>query len=104
MHPGKLPTNQDGGCTKVKSGIAKYVVFSSALKVNNTFFSLWIRQDYRDLLDVMVLADSSSGTSSSSDEDLEVLFLDAAFPETRTLGPHLNLEDVSELDCKRMFR
>ena len=52
----------------------------------------------------MVLADSSSGTSSSSDEDLEVLFLDAAFPETRTLGPHLNLEDVSELDCERMFR
>ncbi|XP_068713526.1 uncharacterized protein [Montipora foliosa] len=62
------------------------------------------RQDYKDLLDVMQLDDSSSEGSSSSDEDLDFLFLEAAFPEPRLLGPRLNMEDISEIDCEQMFR
>ena len=36
---------------------------------------LEIRQDYKDLLEVMQLDDSSSEGSSSSDEDLDFLIL-----------------------------
>lgn len=52
----------------------------------------------------MLLDDSSSEGSSSSDEGLDFLFLEAAFPEPRLLGPRLNIEDVSEIDCEQMFR
>ena len=52
----------------------------------------------------MQLDDSSSEGSSSSDEDIDLLFLEAAFPEPRLLGPRLNLEDLSENDCEQIFR
>ena len=52
----------------------------------------------------MQLDDSSSEGSSSSDEDIDLLFLEAAFPEPRLLGPCLKLEDLSENDCEQMFR
>ncbi|CAH3027188.1 unnamed protein product [Porites evermanni] len=55
-------------------------------------------------MNVMQLDDSSSEGSSSSDEDLDFLFLEAAFPEPRLLGPRLNMEDISEIDCEQMFR
>lgn len=55
-------------------------------------------------MNVMQLDDSSSEGSSSSDEDLDCLFLEAAFPEPRLLGPRLNMEDISEIDCEQMFR
>ena len=44
-------------------------------------------------MNIMQLNDSSSEGSSSSDEDLDFLFLEAAFPEPRLLGPRLNMED-----------
>ena len=50
------------------------------------------------------LNDSSSEGWSSSDEDLDFLFLEAAFPEPRLLGPRLNMEDISEINCEQMFR
>ena len=65
---------------------------------------LEIRQDYKDLMNIMQLDDSSSEGSSSSDEDFDFLFLEAAFPEPRLLGPRLNMEDISEIDCEQMFR
>ena len=55
----------------------------------------------------MQLDDSSSEDSSLSDEDIDLLFLEAneaTFPEPRLLGPRLNLEDLSENDCEQMFR
>ena len=33
-----------------------------------------------------------------------LLFLEAAFPEPRLLGPRLNIEDLSEIDCEQMLR
>jgi len=47
----------------------------------------------------MQLDDSSSEGLSSSDEDLDLLFLGAAFPEPRLLGPRLNIKDLNEIDC-----
>jgi len=41
----------------------------------------------------MQLDDSSSEGSSSSDEDFDFLFLEAAFPEPRLLGSRLNIEN-----------
>ena len=55
-------------------------------------------------MNVMQLDDSSSEGSSSSDDDLHFLFLEAAFPEPPLLGPRLNMEDISEIDCEQMFR
>ena len=52
----------------------------------------------------MQLDDGSSEGSSSSNEDLYFLFLEAAFPEPRLLGPRLTMEDISEIDCEKMFR
>ena len=52
----------------------------------------------------MQLDDSSSEGSSSNDENMDLLFLEAASPEPRLLGPRLNLEDLNENDCEQMFR
>jgi len=52
----------------------------------------------------MQLDDSSTEGSSSSNEDLDLLFLGAAFPEPQLLGPRLNIKDLSEIDCEQMFR
>ena len=52
----------------------------------------------------MQLDGSSSEGSSKSDEDMDLLFLEAAFPEPRLLCPRLNLEDLNENDCEQMFR
>ena len=59
-----------------------------------------LRRDFRDLLTVLLYDDDSS--SDSSDEDL--LFLDAAFGETRTLDKRPNIADLSEIQCEEMFR
>ena len=78
--------------------------FMDQWEQNTKSLTLEIRQDYKDLMNVMQLDDSSSEGSSSSDEDLDFLFLEAAFPEPRLLGPRLNMEDISEIDCEQMFR
>lgn len=46
----------------------------------------------------MTLDSESCSDSDSSDEDLDVLFLEAAFAEPRSLGTCLNMEDVCEVD------
>ena len=68
--------------------------------------SIDVRKDFNDILEVMVLDDNSSSDSSStsSDADLDILLLEAAFPQQRQLGSRLNIEDVSEMDCEEMFR
>lgn len=44
---------------------------------------------------------SSLGSSKSSDEELDLLFVEAAFPEQHQLGC-LNIEDVGDVDCKEI--
>ena len=50
--------------------------------------------------------DSSSDeyTNSESEDDLQILLLDAILPSRKALGPRLNLQDVSETDCEKWFR
>lgn len=48
--------------------------------------------------------DSSSESSSSEEDDLETLFLDLKTKPKRVVGPRLNLEDLTSLECEQLFR
>ena len=51
------------------------------------------------------LLDSSSTSSASDSEDeLDVLLLELATTPSRELGPHVNLDCISEIDSKLLFR
>ena len=53
----------------------------------------------------MSIEDSSSESGSGSDEDPDILLLKSLFPtKTKANIPRLNIEDVSEEQCARMFR
>ena len=52
-----------------------------------------------DLLD-----SSSSSSASDSEDELDVLLLELATTPSRELGPHVNLDGISEIDCKQLFR
>ena len=54
----------------------------------------------------MILDDSESSSDESSDDDLDLLLLDAVccFAEPQRLGPRLHLEDVGEIEREQMFR
>ena len=53
-----------------------------------------------------MLLDDSESSAESSDDDLDLLLLDAfgCFAEPQRLGPRPNLEDVGEVECEQMFR
>ncbi|XP_078378302.1 uncharacterized protein LOC144661419 isoform X3 [Oculina patagonica] len=62
----------------------------------------------RNLNDIMTVMfyDDSDDSSSSDEDDLDLLLFDFLFP-LKTGGdnvPKLNLKDVSEDQCERMFR
>ena len=66
-----------------------------------------LRQDFNDIITVMLYDDSSSdsGSDSDSDDDLDLLLLETMFPLLPKLDvPRLNLEDLSEIQCEQMFR
>ena len=49
--------------------------------------------------------DSSSDSSSSSEEeDLEILLCELDFQLKIVLGPHLNVMDLTNLQCEQLFR
>ena len=52
-----------------------------------------------DLLD-----SSSSSCASDSEDELDVLLLELATTPSRELGPHVNLDGISEIDYKLLFR
>lgn len=63
------------------------------------------KSSFNELLDVVLYGESSSSDSSSSEEDdLDILLLEVAFALKLELGLRINLEDISEMDCERMFR
>ena len=63
------------------------------------------RCNFDQILDVILYGESSSSDSSSSEEDdLDVLLLEMAFAPKLELGRRINLEDISEIDCERVFR
>jgi hypothetical protein len=50
-----------------------------------------------------MLHDDSS-TSSRDEDDIDYLFLDAAFCQGRRLDNKLDLSQLTEMQCKEMFR
>lgn len=49
--------------------------------------------------------DSSESDCSSSDEDdLDLILLDCLFPSANQGGPLLNIDDLSDWQCEKMFR
>ena len=55
-----------------------------------------------DLLDS--IDSSSSSSASDSEDELDVLLLELATTPSREFGPHVNLDGISEIDCKLLFR
>jgi hypothetical protein len=52
-----------------------------------------------------MLNDSSESDSSSSNEnDLDLVLIDYMFPNKKPSVPLLNLEDLSDWQCEKMFR
>ena len=69
--------------------------------IENKFF----REDFDQVLDI-ILYDSTSSeeTSSEGEDDLELLLLDAMLTPKRSLGPRINLQDTDEFQCEQWFR
>ena len=64
-----------------------------------------LRQDFNDIMTVMLCDDNSSTSNSSSDDDLDLLLLENMFPPSIKLNvPRLNIEDLSDIQCEEMFR
>ena len=51
----------------------------------------------------MYCDDSSSCTSSSDEEDLDLILLDLVVKPKQVLGPKLHL-DLTDLECEQLFR
>ena len=69
--------------------------------IENNFF----REDFDQVLDIM-LHDSTSSeeTSSESEDDQEFLLLDAMLTPKHSLGSRINLQDIDEFQCEQWFR
>ena len=52
----------------------------------------------------MLYDDSSDSSNSSSDEDINLVFVDVAFGEGRELDSRPNILDCIEIECEEMFR
>ena len=69
--------------------------------IENNFF----REDFDQVLDIMLYdSTSSEDTSSESEDDLEFLLLDAMLTPKRSLGPRINLQDIDEFQREQWFR
>ena len=81
------------------------IVFIWLITTKDTLFA-YARKNSREILDIMLLDDSESSSAESSDDDLDLILLDAfgCFAEPQRLGPRLNLEDVGEIESEQMFR
>ena len=62
------------------------------------------RRDFKNVLEAMAFAHSTSDSESSSDEDdLNFLLVDLAFGTQRVVVPRLSLMDLSNLQCEQLF-
>ncbi|CAB4023789.1 Hypothetical predicted protein, partial [Paramuricea clavata] len=63
------------------------------------------RRNFDQILNYMMYtSDSDDSSSSDSDDDIDLLFFETCFATTRELGTRINLQDISEDDCEKMFR
>ena len=74
-------------------------------KKKDVFYSPFLRYDFEDILTVALAFDSSSSDDSNDEDDLDLLLVDAMFPETSKPDYiRLKLDDLSEIQCETMFR
>ena len=64
---------------------------------------LYSRRDL-EMVTMLLCDHDSSSDGSSSEDDLEVLLLHLNEKPKRILGPRLNLEDLTNLECEQLFR
>jgi len=62
------------------------------------------RRNFNDIVELLTYDYLDSSSSDSSDDDLCELLLETAFAPKQKLGPHLNLQDISDDNCENMFR
>lgn len=73
------------------------------------FFSLFLfdirsrRELTAFVFDYMARDDSSSSDESSEEEEVMIALCELRF-STLALGPRVNLEDLSPLECEQLFR
>ena len=60
------------------------------------------RYELCEIKDMLLLGDSTDSSSTSEEEDLEFLFLDVLFAPKRHRGPQVNLQAISDLECKQL--
>ena len=85
-----------------------YAYLTNASTKDQIFALFVLRRERRDVLGKAMLdylANDSSETSSSSDEeDIDSIMLELACIPKSCTGTRLNLTDVSTLECERLFR
>lgn len=62
------------------------------------------RRTFKQIIEILQYQSDSSDEESSSDEDLDLLFLEFAFQPQRERGPHLSLDNIDAVECEEMFR
>ena len=66
--------------------------------------ALYSRHDLEMVIMLLCEHDSSSDSSSSKEDDLELLMLDLMEKPKCILGPRIDLEDLLSLECEQLFR
>ena len=60
---------------------------------------------WRALVELIALQESGDSDFSSSDEeDIDFLLLELSFKPKKILGPRVNPDDLSEVECEQLFR
>ena len=80
-----------------------YCLTSSRLDVD----TLSLRRQLKEFIEMKMvdfLASDDLSGDSSSDDDVIAVVCELAFAPPVALGPQLNLEDLSSLECKELFR
>ena len=79
--------------------------FSCKKEILIFFHFSFLRYDFEDILTVALAFESSSSDDSSDEDDLNLLLVDAMFPEiSKPDYLRLNWEDLTEIQYETMFR
>ena len=93
---GSLVDKNGSFCSKVGIDVLSYVLF---IKIIPLFF----RQNYDNVMTVLMYDDTLSSSDSSDEDLLDELFVDSLFPDPKHDSPRPNIEDLSDSECKVML-
>jgi hypothetical protein len=97
------------GCCKEEVRFA-YFVASTANKIcpekpKSIIFQInFYRKNFGDIVEFLLYDSDSSDDEDDLFDDYDLILYEMAFTQKPMLGPRLNLQDVSEDDCEKMFR